>query len=102
VPQALKTRASSKAKLSRGQLLLIGKALSDPRRLGILERIARCEQLGCADLRECIPISAATLSHHLKELEVAGLIETRREGKFVMTAFRRDIWNAYLAKLQQF
>ena len=82
-------------------MILIAKALSDPRRLGILERIAGQQSMGCSALLEAVPITPATMSHHLKELEAAGLIETVREGKFVTARFRRDVWNSYLSKLSQ-
>jgi len=58
------------------------KALADPRRFELLERIANAGSLSCSQALECIDIAPATLSHHLKELESAGIIETRREGKF--------------------
>ena len=79
----------------------ISKALADPRRYEILTRIARRNELACNDLRCSLPISAATLSHHLKELANAGLIELRREAKFVHMKLRRDVWDQYLAKLSK-
>lgn len=88
-------------RFSKRQMILISKALSDPRRLGILERIAGQQSMKCSALLDAVPITPATMSHHLKELEAAGLIENRREGKFVITIFRRDVWNSYLAKLRQ-
>jgi ArsR family transcriptional regulator len=57
--------------------------------------------MACSDLRAVFPIAAATLSHHLKELESAGLIETARRGKFIDISFRRDVWRAYLAELKK-
>jgi ArsR family transcriptional regulator len=89
--------------ISAEQRLAILKALADPRRLEILGRLRASEGCGaCSDMRACLPISAATLSHHLKELEHAGLISVTREGKFAHLALRRDIWQAFLADLQQF
>ncbi len=87
--------------IAAGQRLAILKALADPRRLEIVERLAARGCTGCSDMRECLPISAATLSHHLKELETAGLIHIEREGKFARLTLRRDIWQAFLADLQR-
>ena len=85
--------------MRRAQFCAITKAISDPRRYEILQRIARAKHCTCADLRECEPITAATLSHHLKELEAAGLITIGREGKFALPRFRREIWESYLLQL---
>jgi ArsR family transcriptional regulator len=88
--------------LSAHQRMLILKALADPRRLEIVERLAACRDCGaCSDFRESLPISAATLSHHLKELETASLISIEREGKFAKLTLRRDVWQAFLAELQK-
>jgi ArsR family transcriptional regulator len=82
--------------------MAILKALGDPRRMEIIERLSGCNGCGsCSDMRECLPISAATLSHHLHELETAGLIAIEREGKFAHLTLRRDIWQAFLADLQK-
>jgi ArsR family transcriptional regulator, arsenate/arsenite/antimonite-responsive transcriptional repressor len=71
------------ARLTRAQRNAIFKALADPRRFELLEKIAKSScPLGCSEARAALPISAATLSHHIKELKTAGMIEIRREGKF--------------------
>ena len=65
------------------------KALADPRRFELLQQIAKAScPLGCAQARAALPISAATLSHHIKELEAAGLIHVEREGKFHFMTLR--------------
>ena len=93
---------SAAATISPTQRMAILKALADPRRLEIIERLSVCPGPGaCSDLRGWLPISAATLSHHMKELEHAGLITVTREGKFANITLRRDIWQAFLASLQQ-
>jgi len=92
----------SPASLSTVQRMAILRAIGDPRRMEILEKLSGCEgNLGCSGLRECMPISAATLSHHVKELETAGLIRIEREGKFARLSLRRDVWQAFLADLQR-
>lgn len=87
--------------LKAEQFHRISKALADPRRYEILRDIARSEEAACSDLRRHFPISAATLSHHIKELSAAGLIEVRREAKFLHIRLRRPLWKAYLSELSK-
>jgi ArsR family transcriptional regulator len=78
--------------LTNAQRTAVLKALADPRRFELLERIARHRcPLGCAEALAEMPISAATLSHHIKELETAGVIEVRREGKYGFLSLRPGV-----------
>ena len=96
------TKQEQAVAVSLEQRMAILKALSDPRRMEIIERLSAQEGCSaCSDMRECLPISAPTLSHHLKELENAGLISIAREGKFARLTLRRDLWNAFLKDLQK-
>jgi ArsR family transcriptional regulator len=81
------------------QFRRIAKALADPRRYEILSRIAAKKEMACVDMRCVLPISPATLSHHVKELENAGLIEVRKEARFVHMKLCRKVWKEYLAQL---
>ena len=83
------------------ELRAISRAIADPRRFEILQRIASGKCSACTDLRAAFPITPATLSHHLKELESAGLIDIERRGKFVDAVFRRDLWERYLGALKK-
>ncbi len=83
------------------QFQRITKALADPRRYAILRSIAGRNEAACSDLRCHFPISAATLSHHIKELSSAGLIDVRREAKFIHVKLRRKTWKAYLRELSK-
>ena len=80
------------------QLVLVSKALSDPTRVSILRKIA-AGQIRCGDVRECLGVSAATLSHHMKELERAGLITSQREGRFVNATLEKKAWKQYISEL---
>jgi ArsR family transcriptional regulator len=87
-------------RLVTGQAELIARALADPNRFAILQQIAKAdESLACGALQEQQTLSPATISHHMKELNEAGLIDVVREGRCANLFFRRDIWNAYIAQL---
>jgi ArsR family transcriptional regulator, arsenate/arsenite/antimonite-responsive transcriptional repressor len=96
--KAPRSRSTSPT-LAPRQFRAIAKALSDPRRYDILQHIARQKDCTCVELRERASITAATLSHHLQELEAAGLITIARKGKFALPSFQRDVWKTYLAQL---
>ncbi|MGA2649254.1 MAG: helix-turn-helix domain-containing protein [Terracidiphilus sp.] len=96
----LDARAVKPIRLTRARRTAILKALADPRRFELLERIAKAGcPLGCAQALAALPISAATLSHHIKELETAGLIHVRREGKFHFLTVRPGVLQAVAAAL---
>jgi ArsR family transcriptional regulator len=82
--------------LTEKEVHAIARVLADPRRFEILRHIASQPSAACTDLREAFPISAATLSHHLKELESAGLVEAERCGKYLNVVFQRAAWRGYL------
>jgi ArsR family transcriptional regulator len=98
---ATRTKSVKRTALSTREVRAISRVLSDPRRYQILKRIAAQQCAACSDLRTTFPISAATLSHHMKELESSGLVETTRRGKFMDAVFRRDTWDAYLRELNK-
>ena len=92
--------AVKRVELSDEQIHLISKALADPRRFEVLRQIGRCsEPSQCVAIKDCHQISAATLSHHMKELETAGLVRAARDGKFVSYTLRRDVLKAYMEQL---
>jgi ArsR family transcriptional regulator len=88
--------------MDRRTFLRITRALVDDRRFEILERIAAVkDEISCLDLRAQVPISRATLSHHIKELATAGLIDRRRKTKYMFLRMRRNTWNQYVKHLRK-
>jgi ArsR family transcriptional regulator len=82
------------------QFQRIAKALSDPRRFEVLEVIAESgSELSCGAVVERFPVAQATISHHLKELVEAGLVETRSEGQFKYLSARLDVVEEYTFEL---
>ena len=77
----------------------IAKALADPTRFSILARIAAEPDIACQHLIEEFKVTPATISHHLKELGGADLVEMRRAGKCGFLTLRADIFSAYQQEL---
>jgi ArsR family transcriptional regulator len=67
---------------SRPKAALLFHALSDPTRLELLERLKTGEQCVC-DLTDLMHTGQSRLSFHLKVLKEAGLIDDRREGRWM-------------------
>lgn len=69
--------------MKRARIEKISKALADSTRLKILEAISANKRMVCSELVAMRGVTPATVSHHLKILSDAGLIECHREGQFV-------------------
>ena len=85
--------------LAPGQFDRIAKALSDPRRFALLQAIAENDECPYQKLCQEFPVSKATISHHMKELIRAGLVESERDGQHMSASFRADVLAAYTAEL---
>src|SRR5438309_741118 len=55
-------------------------ALSDPTRVAIVNRLGSTEECCVCDLNAAFELSQPTISHHLKVLRDAGLVESSRRG----------------------
>jgi ArsR family transcriptional regulator len=64
-------------------------ALSDETRLEILDHLKEGEQCVC-DLTDALKSAQSRLSFHLKVLKEAGLIEDRREGRWIYYSVNRE------------
>jgi DNA-binding transcriptional ArsR family regulator len=87
--------------MDQDQFNRISRALADPTRMEILERIAGQAEVACAVLANESSVSQPTISHHLKELMAAGLIKPRREAKFYFYRVDRRAWAEYLAEMRR-
>lgn len=59
------------------------KALSDMNRLRIVAALSRYEELCACQITEVLQVTGATASRHLSVLQRAGLLDSRKEGRWV-------------------
>ncbi len=104
-PSSEKPRSESRndtaVVLSSVEFARISKALADPQRCDLLQSLAHAGELCCSMCVSKFSISQATISHHLKELTQASLVERRKEGQFAYYRFRADVMAAYTAELRR-
>jgi len=74
-------------------------ALSDPRRLAIVEFLADGEHCVC-DVSSELGISTALASHHIKKLRDAGLVATRRRGAWLHCRLEEGTLMALAERIQ--
>lgn len=97
----MSTRTVTTPALTAKQFELVAKALADPRRMALLEAIGSEREYACSKLCRVFPLSKGTVSHHMKELLNAGLIQARKEGQFMHFEIRREVLAAYSAELMR-
>jgi ArsR family transcriptional regulator len=88
--------------MDRAQVEKISKALADETRLMIFESVAAKGNMNCGEIVSMQGVTPATVSHHLKILNEAGLIDCQREGQFVYSKVVPGTIKAYsdaLAKM---
>jgi ArsR family transcriptional regulator len=67
------------------------KALADPARVRIVNALARSDEPVCAcEFEPALGLSQPTVSHHLKKLTDAGLLEREQRGRWAFFSLKRD------------
>jgi len=67
------------------------KALGDPARVRIVNRLATAGEPVCiCDLNGPLGLAQPTVSHHMKKLVDAGLVEREQRGKWAFFSLKRD------------
>jgi ArsR family transcriptional regulator len=82
------------------QFAAIAKAVAHPHRLALLEQLAQGER-SVDVLADRIHISTANASQHLQHMRRAGVVTTRREGKFVFYGLADDAVLQLLAAIRR-
>jgi ArsR family transcriptional regulator len=76
------------------QIAALLKALADPIRLRLMSMIAAVSEACVCDLLGPFDVSQPTISHHLKVLRDAGLVDSERRGTWVYYRAERDALDA--------
>lgn len=93
------TKTSSFSR-QQNQLATLAKALGHPARIAILEYLLQHQTCICNDLVQELPLSQSTITQHLRELKVAGLIKGEIEGPKVNYCIDEAVWQESQSALQ--
>ena len=74
------------------QIARFAKALGHPVRIYILELLSNQSCCYSGDLSEVLPIAKSTLSQHLKELKLSGLIQGEIEQPKIKYCLNKENW----------
>jgi len=66
------------------------RALGDPARVRLLNILAGADEVCVCEFTEALGLSQPTVSHHLKTLTVAGLLERKQRGKWAYFSIKPE------------
>ena len=73
------------------QTLKIFKALSDKNRLRITACLFYFEELCACQITELLQVTGATVSRHLSQLSASGILDSRKEGRWIFYFIRPEM-----------
>ena len=76
---------------SEKRLIKVMKALADGTRLQLFKEIASRKQMTCTEVGELSHLAQPTVSHHLKQLVDAGLLNAEKDGRFVILSVNKEM-----------
>jgi ArsR family transcriptional regulator len=82
------------------ELAPVFKAIGDPVRLRLLSMIASTDEACVCDLTDAFTVSGPTISHHLRVLREAGLVDCERRGTWVYYWMRPELLRQLSALLE--
>lgn len=86
----------------QNRLAVMLKAMAHPARIAILQQILKANACICGDLADELGLAQPTISQHLKELKMAGLIQGTIEGVSVCYCINPVVWNMLSNELKDF
>jgi len=80
----------------------ISKALGDESRLKILKAVqSHTGKLECSTIMEFLNLSQPSISHHVKKLVEAELIEPQKEGRHYFYSLNQKVLDDYINKINK-
>ncbi|NRD19976.1 winged helix-turn-helix transcriptional regulator [Winogradskyella eckloniae] len=86
----------------QNEIAVIAKAFGHPARVAILQHLFKMDTCVCGDLVSEIGLAQPTISQHLKELKLLGLIKGNVEGTSVCYCIDSENWTKMKAIISQF
>lgn len=86
----------------QNEIALFSKAFGHPARVAILQHLFKIEGCICGDLVEEIGLAQPTISQHLKELKLLGLIKGNVEGTSICYCIDEENWTNMKKVMFQF
>jgi ArsR family transcriptional regulator len=77
------------------------KALADPHRLHLIQALRERDQ-SVSDLAALLDMEIGNVSHHLKVLRQQGIVTFERDGKTMIYALSRELFNSDRSKSDRF
>jgi ArsR family transcriptional regulator len=76
-------------------IAIVARALSDKTRIRILKEIAAKGQVTCGEVEKIAELSQPTVSHHLKILIEAQLLNAQKDGRHLILSVRKETINEF-------
>ena len=97
------TFASMNTKADIKKIERISKALSDPYRIQIMEAIRKGQDwMQCSIILEMFDLAQSTVSHHLKQLVDAELLQAEKDGRNMRYKVNKEAFGEYVSFLNDF
>jgi DNA-binding transcriptional ArsR family regulator len=81
-------------------LASLSKALAHPPRIAIIQYLMNVDSCICGDIVNELPLAQPTVSQHLKELKLAGIVKGNIEGNSICYCIDTDKIQALLGFIQ--
>lgn len=86
----------------QNEIALYAKVFGHPARVAILQQLFKIDSCYCGDLVSEIGLAQPTISQHLKELKLLGLIKGNVEGTSVCYCIHAENWTKMKETMSQF